>query len=500
MSGGISEILKNCVNQEKMADVELIVGKDEVRFQAHRFILALVSPFWRSKLYTEGWEKQETKGKITIKLPELDPKLFGMFLEFAYTRKVTMKNNVVFELWKVADQYGVPQLKQYCADLFEKTLDATNCINFYEFGVTAGVEEWKVSAMDYIKGNTKQVLSNEECFVGVKEETVQSILDIEKLYAPEINILKALVRWGKDKKEKEFPNDEGVTFRNILKNFVPQIKLDLMSFTDLDYIKETQIYGPNDLLQIAVELANNFKLNIKPLTRAGPQIQNLKVLLLAGARRGTNRLEHLKGTIMSGGIEMVDIIDISATAVTFEKMNEYDTIVLRSQNGVDMVENMRLGNDLARYVEGGKGLTVIAINSLINTDGHRVKGRIVDEAFIPLAVAERVQQDERELGEIHLPEHPIMEGVQSFKAKDYAHLIGTQDINGGTKIASWNNGFPLITEKTKQESFGTVVCLNFHPMSTQITNDCGKAWLRETDGAKIIANSVQYVGMKIYKN
>ncbi|KAJ3442269.1 btb (poz) domain-containing 2a-related [Anaeramoeba flamelloides] len=500
MDDGISKILKECVNQEKMADVELIVGKDEVKFHAHKFILALVSPFWKNKLYSEGWEKHETKGKITIKLPKLDPKLFGMFLEFAYTRNVTMKNNVVFELWKVADQYGVPQLKQYCADLFEKTLDSTNCINFYEFGVIAEIDEWRVCAMEYIKGNTKQVLSNVECFVGVKEETIQSILDIEKLYSTEINILKALVRWGEDKKEKEFPKDEKVTLKSLLKNFIPQIRLDLMSFTDLDYIKETQIYEPNDLLQIAVELANNFKLNIKPLTRAGPQIQNLKVLLLGGARRGQARLDHLKGTIMSGGIEMVDIIDICATTPHFDKLNEYDTIVLRSRNGGNLLNNVQLGNDLARYVEGGKGLTVIAINTLIDSDSYRIKGRIVDEDFIPLAVADRIQQDQRELGEIHLPEHPIMEGVESFKVKDYAHLVGTHDINGGTKIASWNNGYPLITEKKRDESCGTVVCLNFHPMSTAMTNDCGKAWLQETDGAKIIANSIQYVGMKIYQN
>ncbi|KAJ3442801.1 hypothetical protein M0812_12548 [Anaeramoeba flamelloides] len=222
------------------------------------------------------------------------------------------------------------------------------------------------------------------------------------------------------------------------------------------------------------------------------RLKRNRILLLGSARRGLKRLEHLKQSIIGGFRATVDILDISKQTPRFETMNRYDTIVLRGKNSGAIDDPVTLGNHLARFVEYGKGVIVIAINTLIDND-YKIKGRIVEDGFIPLVIANRVDSKQRQLGKIHLPNHPIMKGVQTFKTKDYTHIIGTHDLNGGTLIASWNNGYPLVTEKRKKESYGSVICLNFHPMSTKITDDCGKAWLKETDGAKIISNSVQYV-------
>ncbi|KAJ3449609.1 hypothetical protein M0812_05763 [Anaeramoeba flamelloides] len=98
-----------------------------------------------------------------------------------------------------------------------------------------------------------------------------------------------------------------------------------------------------------------------------------------------------------------------------------------------------------------------AITLTFSTDTYRIKGRLQDEEFIPLQFAGGLKHDSRELCEVLLPDHEIMAGVKSFKTKECAHPIEILDVNGGTLIVRWGNGFSLITEKTKEETYGTVV-------------------------------------------
>ncbi|KAJ3430774.1 btb/poz domain-containing [Anaeramoeba flamelloides] len=499
MTQTIDQVFGEYINNQELADLKFIVGEKKDVLYAHKFVISLISPFWKELFYSQDYEDEETIGVTELTLPDIDTESFQVFLEYAYKRHIDVKDDQIFKLLNVSDKYEIDELKTYCNDLFQKSLDKTNCISYYENGKRRGIEDWTKLAMSYIEEHSNVILENENCFQKLSIETIKVVLGLKKLFAKEIHVFKSLLRWTEYQKETKYKDDEKVTIETLFSEFTDLIKLDLMSFQDLEEVKKSGIYPVQLLLEHAIKLSQTYKLVVKPLTRAGPQLEDLKVLLLGTCRRGNDRLEHLKESIMSGGIENVDIVNIENTTPTIEKMNEYDTVVVRGRNGAAMNNSTALGNNLARYVEGGKGLTVIAINSLINNDSYRLNGRIVDEGFIPLAVGERMQQEQRELGEVHLPEHPIMEGVQTFKAKDYTHVIGTNEINGGTLIASWNNGFPLITEKTQQEGFGTVVCLNFHPISTKITNDCGKAWLQETDGAKIIANSIQYVGMKWFE-
>ncbi|KAJ6233225.1 btb (poz) domain-containing 2a-related [Anaeramoeba flamelloides] len=494
MTEQIEEILKKYVNNKDLADVKFIVGKNEDVYYGHKLLLGLVSEFWFNKLYCEGWKEKQAKGQMTIKLPELDPSPFGSFLEYVYTRRISIKNSQVFELWKVADEYGIPQLKKQCADMFEKKLNGSNVLNFYEFGIKNGIEEWNKVTKKFLVENTKTIFTKVNCLEGVQLETIQEVLKIERLLAREIDIFKALHHWATKRKETTYGNDEKVTIKSLLKDFLPSIRLDLMSFVDIAELEKTGLFPPELLFDTITSLANKHRITFRPYSRGGAQLSDMKVLLCGGARGGMPRLEHLKESFTSGGICNIDIVDINDSTPTFETMNKYDAIILRSRRGVSISNNHTLGNNLGRFVETGKGLVVIAINSLIDNESYQIKGKLLDEGFIPLVVGERVSHEERELGEIHLPDHPIMNGVSTFKTKDYTHIIGTHDINGGKLIASWNNGFPLITEKKKEGgNYGTVVCLNFHPMSTRMTMDCGKAWLQETDGEKILSNSLKYV-------
>ncbi|KAJ6226092.1 btb (poz) domain-containing 2a-related [Anaeramoeba flamelloides] len=491
----MDQVLGKYLNTDKFADVKFYIGKKKKEFYAHQLVLSLASPVWEEIFYPNKWEEQETIGMVEISLPDLDCVSFELFLEYAYKRRIDSRGDGIFKLYLFAEHYGMHKIKTYCSKAFLKNLNQGNCIEYYEYGKKMGINDWASQAMVYIEEHSDTILENENCFQKLSLETIKVVLGLEKLLSKEILIFKSLLKWAQYQKEANYKTDEKVTLKTLLSEFLNHIRLDLMSFQDLQLVNQTGLFSSEELLEYFIKLANNNKINTQSRSRGGTQLEDLKVLLLASCRGGEGRLEHIKESIMVGGIEKVTIINIETTTPSFTFIDDFDIVVLRGRNGSDMNNSTDLGNHLARFVESGKGLVVIAINTLINNESYRIKGRIAEEGFIPLAFGERLEQDQRQLGEIHLPEHPIMKGVQTFKTKDYTHVIGTRILNGGTLIASWDNGWPLITEKTKQEGYGTVVCLNFHPISTKITSDCGKAWLQETDGDIIISNSVQYVGL-----
>ncbi|KAJ3444777.1 btb (poz) domain-containing 2a-related [Anaeramoeba flamelloides] len=498
MSNSIEEVLSHFLYSQELADVKFIVGKNKKVFYAHKLVLSIVSSFWEKQFYSENWECDDRLGVSEIVVDDIECETFAHFLEYAYKKEIELSAGMITKIYFVAEKYEMDDLRQYCISEFKRSLDETNYIAYYEFGKQIGVEEYTEYAKRYIENNSDLIFENRDCFKSLSVDTIKMVLGLKKLMAKEIDIFQALVGWAKEKKATEYKDNEGVTLKTLLQDFLPNIRLDLMDFKDLKIVKETGLFPVQQLFNHSINLIQKYKIKICPLTRAGPQLEHLKVLLLAAARRGQSRLDHLQDTIKSNGIQYVTIINLSSATPTFEFINQYDVVVLRGRNGAGMINPNILGDHLARFVEGGKGLVVIAINTLINSDNYRIKGRIVDDEFIPLAIGERIHESSRNLGDVLIPEHPIMEDVESFKTKEYAHLIGTQNINGGKLIAKWTNGYPLITEKNKKEGFGTVVCLNFHPMSTKITDDCGKAWLHDTDGDKIISNSVAYVGMRYY--
>ncbi|KAJ6226549.1 btb/poz domain-containing [Anaeramoeba flamelloides] len=500
MSNSIEEVLSNYLYNQELADVKFNVGKNKKVFYAHKMVLSIVSSFWEKQFYSENWESSDHLGVTEIDVPDIECETFAHFLEYAYKKEIQPKKGMVTKIYFVAQKYEMEELKQYCMNEFKRSLNETNYIAYYEFGKQIGVKEYTQYAKQFLENHSDRIIRNKECFKSLSIDTIKMILGLKKLMAKEIDIFQALVEWAKEKKATKCKDNKSVTVKTLLRDFLPNIRLDLMDFKDLKIVKQTGLFPVQQLFNHSINLIQKNKIKICPLTRAGPQLEHLKVLLLAAARRGQTRLEHLQDTIKSNGIQYVTVIDINTTTPTFEFINQYDAVVLRGRNGSGMINPNILGDHLARFVKGGKGLVVIAINTLINADGYRIKGRIVDDEFIPLAIGERIQESSRNLGDVLIPEHPIMEDVESFKTKEYAHLIGTQNINGGKLIAKWSNGYPLITEKNKKEGYGTVVCLNFHPMSTKITDDCGKAWLHGTDGNKIISNSVAYVGMRYYYN
>ena len=83
------------------------------------------------------------------------------------------------------------------------------------------------------------------------------------------------------------------------------------------------------------------------------------------------------------------------------------------------------------------------------------------------------------LGEINLPNHPLVDGLGSFSGDI---RILHQKVNpGATIVASWADGTPLVTFRS---SPNLVVDLNFYPNIDY--------WNTDSDGLKLIQNALNW--------
>ena len=83
---------------------DVILKADGQEFPAHRNILAACSPYFRA-LFTNGMN--ETK-ETSVEIPEVDPQLFSLLLDYAYTREVQITEENVEKILPLADQFNVP--------------------------------------------------------------------------------------------------------------------------------------------------------------------------------------------------------------------------------------------------------------------------------------------------------------------------------------------------------------------------------------------------------
>jgi hypothetical protein len=160
---------------------------------------------------------------------------------------------------------------------------------------------------------------------------------------------------------------------------------------------------------------------------------------------------------------------------TLEDLLRYDAVFVWGSASWD---GERFGDVLAQYVEMGGGV-VIAVFAQRAGGFVGVAGRMQSAGYLPYVPADHGVADIA-LGAIAMPEHPIMEGVESLSGTAFQFHNGTIS-TGATLIASMNNARPLVA--TLEPSEGRTVLLGFYPV---------RLWDTSTDGARLMANAAHW--------
>ncbi|KAJ3442908.1 btb/poz domain-containing protein [Anaeramoeba flamelloides] len=193
------------------------------------------------------------------------------------------------------------------------------------------------------------------------------------------------------------------------------------------------------------------------------------------------------------------------TTPKYELFQKFDVVVVMIQSYSNFKNLELLSNMLGKYVEDGGGVVFSTFKSIIKNSNQNSNTFLFGKfatTYFPITPSKQLIKSPANLGMVLYPDHPIMQGVESFHGGDLATRVKTNliKIEENTDnpqilytIANWDDGNPLISVR-KVGYYGRVVSLNFSlPSGYAYSKPTQRLyWDNATDGGKIIANSVRW--------
>ena len=185
---------------------------------------------------------------------------------------------------------------------------------------------------------------------------------------------------------------------------------------------------------------------------------------------GLSQMENISG---------VTTIDVSGLTPLLEEISSFDAVIVYSN--YPYWDNEALGNLVYDYsATGGAVITMPGENLLYaESKDWSLGGNWRAQGMSLFEMQPSLDRFENHLGEIQLPNHPLLEGVESFSGN--LRILHQEPTQGGVVAASWADGAPLVTFRTEPN---IVVDLNFFPTHEQ--------WDQTTDGWVLIANALNW--------
>lgn len=202
----------------------------------------------------------------------------------------------------------------------------------------------------------------------------------------------------------------------------------------------------------------------------------------AGSVQFTDPQAKLTGTNLFSG---VDIINAQTVTPSLAQLSEYEAVIVWSNQS--FLNSTTLGDNLADYVDAGGGvvMTVFAVST--TTANRYLLGRWSPSyEVIPRSGGNLSSGGAQGLGNVLVPGHPILDGVNTFTTGTSAFRpVSTALQSGCTLIAQWTDGKTLVAVGTTDKR----VDLGMYPPSSDAVSTY---WNSATDGARLMGNALNF--------
>lgn len=155
----------------------------------------------------------------------------------------------------------------------------------------------------------------------------------------------------------------------------------------------------------------------------------------------------------------------------------YDVMVFDSCN--TSIDPVSVGDLFYEFVAHGKH-AVLFVFSNYTSSSQRLGGKFETSTLHPMMYGSFECPANQTLGQIHLPQHSLIQYVKTFNGGTASSHIRAELRPGSTCVASWENGYPLVSFK-QEVGKGMVVCLNTFGQN-KLLDESNFCWDNTTDG------------------
>ncbi len=215
---------------------------------------------------------------------------------------------------------------------------------------------------------------------------------------------------------------------------------------------------------------------------------NLSVALL-GAEDYSSYLYDVRNKLNNTGkFSSITTINVNYNTPTVDELLAFDAVLVWQK--APYQNKYVLGDNLADYVDNGGGVVSALFEVSSGNTSYSLDGRWEDDEYFVLERG-NVYNYSISLGYYnHL--HPIMNSVNSLEAMK---ISLENDITGGSVVARWSYSSGTVAAV---KDIGNMhrVDLGFYPASTDVSSS---GWDSSTDGAILMANSLEWVADDIFE-
>jgi len=244
----LSEHFGALVNNNAQSDVTFMVGVEDEEPQpiyAHRLILACRSPVLASMLLGSLKESQERE----IPIGNIRHDIFKLMMQYIYTGAVSVTAETVVPLLASADQYQLLQLKSKCFNYMEKFLTKNTVCTLLQTAMMYGNHDFASKCKMFISCHTRDVINSDD-FLTLSQQSLREMLMTDQLDVEELELYKALLRWGEKNLEK---NNNSTSLKETLLPLIPFIRFPLILPDDLMNIVKPSGVVPLEVYVQAIE-------------------------------------------------------------------------------------------------------------------------------------------------------------------------------------------------------------------------------------------------------
>ncbi|KAK7792616.1 hypothetical protein R5R35_009149 [Gryllus longicercus] len=207
---GLNELRK----ENHFCDVTLSV--DNVKFPAHRNVLASFSPYFKAMFTSKLAESRQS----VVVVNGVEPAMMSLLLEYAYTSSLTITRANVQSLLSAANLLQILPVRDAACSFLEWHMDTTNCVGIHCFAETHACTVLQERARQFTLQNFSEVGNGEE-FLGLSPSKVVEFISSDDLVVDrEESVFQVVMRWF-----MHSPEPRKIEFHRVLEH----VRLPLIS-------------------------------------------------------------------------------------------------------------------------------------------------------------------------------------------------------------------------------------------------------------------------------